>query len=90
MIHQAIEDAGIPLAAEDRWWQHLNGMSGTEGRDYLAAIIAQLEADPERYRAMNPTNGWGCYDGPDGVLGVLRKMRDIVPENERSVWHVSG
>jgi hypothetical protein len=90
MIYRALEGAGIALDTEEGWWQHLSGMSGPEGRDYLAAIIAQLEAGPERFRAMNPPNGWGCYDGPHGVLGVLRKMRDAVPEGEASAWHVSG
>lgn len=90
MIYRALEAAGIELAPEERWWQRLSGMSGTEGRGYLAGIIAQLEADPERFKAMNPPNGWGCYDGPNGVLGVLRKMRDHVPEGEASTWHVSG
>jgi hypothetical protein len=90
MIYRALEGAGIALEADETWWQHLSGMSGTEGRDYLAAIIGQLEADPERFRAMNPPNGWGCYDGRDGVLGVLRKMRDAVPDGEASTWHVSG
>lgn len=90
MIYQALEGAGITLEDGESWWQRLSGMSGAEGRDYLAAIITRLEADPGRFRAMNPPNGWGCYDGPHGVLGVLRKMRDSVPENERSVWHVSG
>ena len=39
---------------------------------------------------MNPPNGWGAYDGRDGLLGVLRNMRDAVPEGEASVWRVSG
>lgn len=90
MIYRALEGAGIGLEAEERWWQRLDGMSGPEGRDFLDAVITQLEADPERFRAMNPPNGWGCYDGPDGVLGVLRKMRDAVPDDEGSAWHVSG
>jgi hypothetical protein len=90
MIYRALEGAGIELEAKERWWQRLDGMSGAEGREYLAAVIAQLEADPERFRAMNPPNGYGCYDGPHGVLGVLRRMRDAVPDGEASVWHVSG
>lgn len=26
------------------------------------AVLAELRADPDRYRAMNPENGWGSYD----------------------------
>lgn len=68
------------------WWKHLDGMSGPEGGAYLAAIIKQLEADPARYRAMNPANGWGDYDN---LLTVLTRMRDAVPEC-RSTWSVHG
>src|SRR5437868_1661403 len=25
--------------------------------------IAKMEADPEKYRAFNPKNGWGSYEG---------------------------
>jgi hypothetical protein len=90
MIYAALDGAGIELAEEERWWQRLSGMSGPESRGYLGAIITHLEADPARFRAMDPPNGWGCYDGPDGLLGVLRRMRDSVPDGETTVWSVSG
>ena len=28
----------------------------------LKAGLAALKADPEKFRAMNPTNGWGAYE----------------------------
>lgn len=68
------------------WWYRLNGATGPEGAAYLSQIIAGLEADPQRYRAMNPTNGWGDYDS---LLGVLRQMRDRVPEWPTE-WSASG
>jgi len=30
--------------------------------DVLRAALAELEADLEKYRAMNPSNGWGDVD----------------------------
>jgi hypothetical protein len=68
------------------WWKRLDGTSGDEGRTYLTAIIDGLEADPTRYRAMNPENGWGDYDS---LLKVLTEMRDAVPEWP-TTWRVSG
>ena len=41
------------------WWRRLDGADGAQGRAYLAGIIKGLESDPERFRAMNPENGWG-------------------------------
>lgn len=68
------------------WWHILDGMSGADGAQYLTAIITQLEAEPDRYRAMNPENEWGDYDS---FRFVLREMRDRVPEWP-SLWRVHG
>jgi len=86
---EGTEQCGGPLgnAIGPAWWRRLDGATGEDGRKYLAAIIGGLEADPERFRAMNPPNGWGSYDG---LLGVLREMRDAVPDDHASVWSVSG
>jgi hypothetical protein len=71
------------------WFDVLNGMSGAEGARYLGDIVTALEADPERYRAMNPENGWGSYDS---LLGVLRDMRDCSTEAVMKLrtWRCSG
>lgn len=86
------EQCGGPLgkAIGPAWWRRLDGAIGADGGAYLSLIITGLEADPGRFRAMNPPNGWGSYDGPDGLLGVLREMRDAVPDDRASVWAVSG
>lgn len=68
------------------WWTLLNGKSGRDGQNLLAAIIIRLEAEPERFRAMNPPNGWGDYDS---LLEVLRAMRDAVPDYP-SQWKAWG
>lgn len=68
------------------WWDHLNGMSGPAGAAYLDTIVRGLEADPDRFRAMNPENGWGDYEG---VLKVLTEMRNAVPEWPTE-WGASG
>lgn len=54
------------------WWDHLEGATAEQGVVVLDRFIAGLRSDPERFRAMNPENGWGSYDG---VLGVLEEMR---------------
>lgn len=68
------------------WWEHLDGMSGIMGATFLRVIVTGLEADPERFRKMNPENGWGDYDG---LLVVLREMLDAVPEWP-TTWSASG
>ena len=68
------------------WWKVLNGMDGPRGAELLGRIIRGLEADPERFIAMNPPNGWGDYDS---FLLVLRDMHKSVPEWP-TVWSTSG
>lgn len=71
------------------WWDRLNGLTGREGAALLALITDALEADPERYRAMNPENGWGSYDS---LLSILREMQAAGESaccDERR-WSVSG
>lgn len=91
------ESTGIPVGREvlfpkadgrawQSWWEILDGMEGKEGAEFLTKIITGLEAEPERFRAMNPANGWGSYDS---FLERLKEMRDTVPEWPCS-WRVSG
>ena len=68
------------------WWEHLDGMTGPEGAAYLDLIVTRLEANPVRFRAMNPENGWGSYDT---LLKTLREMRAAVPEAPCE-WRASG
>lgn len=68
------------------WWDLLNRKSGPDGAALLHRIVLGLEADPERFRAMNPDNGWGDYDS---LLKVLRDMRDAVPEWP-TTWAANG
>lgn len=75
---------------EDRehvsWWKQLDGKDGADGAALLDKIIKGLEADPEKFEAMNPPNGWGSYDS---FLEILRDMRDSVPE-WHTRWEVHG
>lgn len=87
---EATEQASGPLGPVigAAWWKRLDGARGEGGLEYLRQVIAGLEADPDRYRAMNPENGWGDYDR---LLDVLRRMRDATAElGQRALWRVSG
>jgi hypothetical protein len=46
----------------------------------LARLVSNLKKDPEKYRAMNPNNGWGDYDGMlDDYLGPLMEACNSNP-----------
>lgn len=79
-------DGPLGPAIGAAWWYRLNGLSGPDGAQYIDHILAGLRSDPDRFRAMNPNNGWGDYDT---LMTVLEKMRDAVPEWP-TTWRVSG
>lgn len=51
----------------------LNGKPVEEVALVLSEGVAIMRADPERFRAMNPANGWGDYDS---WLGYLDRIID--------------
>lgn len=62
--------AGVDLA-------EFEGRPARECEYSLAVAIGRMEADPDTYRAMNPANGWGDYDGCLAFLrGILRDLRN--------------
>lgn len=66
-----------------------DGYSGRPASNLITPLdiaIATLEADPDRFRAMNPENGWGDYDG---LLDALRKLRDACRRVPTAVVAVS-
>jgi hypothetical protein len=92
MINQALRLSGYERPTEPggtrllSWWQCLNGMDGPAGAALLDRVIRQMEKDPDRFRAMNPDNGWGDYDS---LVKVLTEMRNAVPEWP-TTWSACG
>ena len=68
------------------WWRQLDGMTGPEGAALLDQIITAFDADPEKYRALNPPNGWGNFDD---FRERLIRLRDAVPGHPTR-WKVYG
>lgn len=95
MIGEALKSAGMDQPETEngfwsvvgpQWWKQLDEMPGADSVKYLGTIIDQFEKSPDKYRAMNPDNGWGSYDQ---LLGILKDMRNAVPEWP-TAWSVSG
>lgn len=70
----------------EAWWKKLHNMEGPAGAELLDGIVKGLEAEPGRFRAMNPENGWGDYDS---FVRILKEMRDAIPEWPTK-WSVNG
>jgi len=70
-------EAGCDLA-------EFHGRPVTEFAQPLADAIETMKADPERFRAMNPPNGWGDMDScVDNFLRPLLREAQIVNQSAR-------
>lgn len=52
-------------------WDALEGKDGNVVGPAIEAAIATLRAEPEKFRAMEPANRWGTYEGLLEVLELL-------------------
>jgi hypothetical protein len=66
--NKMIREAGLT-----EWPYDVGGWNAGELGKRLDEVIASFEADPKKYRAMDPPNGWGSYST---LLPVLRELRD--------------
>ena len=71
--------AGIDLA-------ECHGRDAGRCAEELRAAINTLKADPARFQAMNPPNGWGSFDTLVPALEELLKLFESAP---RAIVRVS-
>lgn len=55
--NRMIRDAGLT-----EWPYAVDGWEASTLGERLATALDVLRSDPDRYRAMDPANGWGSYD----------------------------
>lgn len=51
----------------------------------LESAVAAMTADPIKYEAMNPANGWGDYQG---ARDYLARLRDACSEHPKATVHI--
>ncbi len=67
-----VEAAGVSLS-------EMNGWDADRAADTLTAAIAAMDADPTKYDAMNPANGWGNATGWRRFLEAIRDACTVAP-----------
>ena len=75
-----LREAGMPA------WRELVGMRAKEAGEIWSKVHATLDADPIRFSAMNPPNGWGTYEGAVEVIGALADACERHPEAKVGGW----
>ncbi|MFJ7269388.1 hypothetical protein ACIQV3_22550 [Streptomyces sp. NPDC099050] len=53
----------------------------------LTAAVDKLQADPDHYRTLEPSNGWGDYEGAVAYLTALRDACAAHPKASIHIWH---
>jgi hypothetical protein len=51
----------------------LEGMNAGEASEYLIAGINEMKQDPDKFRGLNPPNGWGEYSSALKFLEEIAK-----------------
>ena len=57
--------AGMPA------WSEFIGMRAGDAGPIWQSVADELRRDPDRYKDLNPPNGWGDYDGAVEVISAL-------------------
>ena len=61
------------------WIYNLHGLKVKGTLPQFELMLERLKADPERYIAMNPPNGWGDYHS------LVAIWEEIIPEAQKIV-----
>lgn len=75
-----LREAGFP------GWKAIVGAPCSESGGMFARVAATLAADPDRFRAFNPENGWGCYEDALGAMEHLATLCANHPDAHFGGW----
>ena len=62
------------------------GLIAKEVLSTLQEGVARMVLNPEEYKKLNPTNGWGCYES---ALEFLIDFQSAIVNNPDTMIHVS-
>lgn len=93
-VEICLADIGNYTSNVSRMWHEALGhrLADLDGRRAwnvttdLQRAVLDMEMHPSVYRAMNPPNGWGDYDG---ALDYLRRLRDACIAHPKATIHIS-
>lgn len=64
-------------------WRNIEGKSAQWVGRHIIEVLDRMDLEPDKWRAMNPENGWGDYD--KCIQGRMRewarKCRDAGPDD---------
>jgi hypothetical protein len=61
----------------------IRGKTGEEAHPLLTGLLKHMQAHPERMRGMEPSNGWGSYEG---AMNWVSSMIDACLQYPTERW----
>lgn len=65
---------------KERGLKKLDGLSSKKALPIIKKAIKDMENNKEEYEKLNPSNGWGSYDGLLNRLKQLKEYCETVPD----------
>jgi hypothetical protein len=79
---------GMLTAAGFHGWKWCIGKTAREVGTHMLAVLDGMNTDPEKWRAMNPPNGWGDYD--QCLQGRMRAWAEVAAASNNSGDQIGG
>lgn len=76
-----------PVHVHDHGLRVLHGAPCSEAAGVLARAVERMRADPDLYRPMEPSNGWGDYEG---ALAYLDGIAQACATHPKATVYVSS
>ena len=70
---------------KDLGLKKLEGMTCKEALPIIDKAIKDMVSNREEYEKLNPSNGWGTYEG---LLKDFRDMRNVCEENPDGIFDI--
>lgn len=71
---------------KEQGYRKLDGMTCKNALSIINNSIADMLNNADEYRKLNPSNGWGSYEG---LLAQLQQMRSCCESNPDGIIYVS-
>lgn len=68
------------LGAADFGFRDVAGWKASDAGPVIREALQRMLDDPERFKALNPPNGWGDYDGTIAVMAGLAAHCALNPD----------
>lgn len=69
-------------------WRGIVGKPAPKVGRHILAVLDRMARDPQKWRAMNPENGWGDYDRclQGRMRAWAQRCRDAGPDDKIGAW----